>query len=427
MSSDVKIHIIEHEVKNLAGHENERDHLLKMLNNDDYDPSNPNQLLGVDWNNRVHTEIKAKYYIGLAWINDGESALYVEPKVPNLDFISMFMHCFDNEHQDIISKLEMIYNIDFNKKQIKISSVNTILTPMLIVHFLKLTEGIVKKGLKSNYLQREENLKSKVKGKIRISKTIARNHCNGRTDRVVCSYQDYSIDCIENRILKKALLFVNRFLETHNGVSKYEELKQITTYCLGAMSSIGEDISFQQLRNFRVNPLYKGYAEALKVAKLILKRFAYSIETVDQDSENRLPPFWIDMSLLFELYVYSQLRKAYGNEIEHQVRTYGNEVDFVKYDEKIIIDAKYIPKWDDSVNHDNVRQLSGYARNSALRHKIMKTKKDELDETTILNCAIVYPNKNASEVFDDKGIINEVTKIDRYIKFHKIPIKLPVL
>ena len=55
------------------------------------------------------------------------------------------------------------------------------------------------------------------------------------------------------------------------------------------------------------------------------------------------------MSLLFELYVYGLLKEAYNNNITHQLRTYGNAVDFIKYDEKLIIDTKYIPSWEEKV------------------------------------------------------------------------------
>ena len=129
------------------------------------------------------------------------------------------MHCFDNDCRDVSSKLGRIYSIDFNAVPIKIDTAQSILTPMLVVHFLKLTEQIVKKGLKFNYIQREENLCSKIKGKVLLSQTLKRNYSTGRSDRTMCRYQDYSIDCIENKILKKTLLFINRFINIYNDIS----------------------------------------------------------------------------------------------------------------------------------------------------------------------------------------------------------------
>ena len=401
----------------------ERTDLLSLLSMDNYDPSKPNQLLGLDWSNRSQTELQAKYFIGLKWIKESESAIYVEPKIKNLDFMSMFMHCFNNDCRDVANKLGKIYSIDFDQKPIKVNSECIELTPILIVHFLMLTKSIVQRGLKCNYIQREENLCSKIKGKILINQTIKRNYSSGRMDRTGCQYQDYSINCIENKVLKKTLLFVSKFIDTNPEISCSCKLKQIATYCLGAMTSVGEEIPLQQLKQFNVNPLYKEYAEALKVAKLILRRFSYNIELVKKDVDRTLPPFWIDMSLLFELYVYSLLKKSHTDKIDHHLSTYGNEIDFVKYDEKLIIDTKYIPRWEDTIHHDNVRQLSGYARNTALRKRILNKDKDD---TTILDCLIIYPGESGCLQFcSNENLINSKTCIDTYLKFHKLAIKLP--
>lgn len=399
-----------------------RKSLLNVLNNNKYDPNNPDRLLGVDWYDREQTIIQTKYYIGLKWIKENESYLLIEPKIEILDFMTMFMHCFDHECRDVSDKLGKIYHIDFNAVPIKINSAQSILTPMLIVHFLKLTECIIRKGLKFNYVKREENLCSKIKGKVLLNQNIKRNYSVGRADRTVCRYQDYSVDCIENRILKKTLLFVNKFINIYSDISCSTDLRKIVTYCLSAMTSIDDKLPIQQLKQFKINPLYKEYAEVLKVAQMILKRFSYNIELINYESEKFLPPFWIDMSLLFELYVYSKLKTAYKDQIDYHVSTYGNEIDFVKYDENLIIDTKYILDWENQVNHGNIRQLSGYARNIALRKKIIKKEKDE---TTILDCLIIYPNKNGIYDFTEKNIIKNELEIGTYLKFHKLGIKLP--
>lgn len=423
MQSNVNIEIREQrDSEQLAVDCNKRKALIGILNSDDYDPNNPEKLLGVDWCDRKQTKIRAKYFIGLKWIKERESFLYVRPKINNLDFMTMFMHCFDNDCRDVSSKLGRIYSIDFNATSIKIDTAQSILTPMLIVHFLKLTEQIVKKGLKFNYIQREENLSSKIKGKVLLNQTLKRNYSTGRSDRTICRYQDYSIDCIENRILKKTLAFINRFINIYNDISCSADLKKMTTYCLGAMSTINDDIPLQTIKQFKINPLYKEYTEALKVAQLILKRFSYDIEQIDKESEKSLPPFWIDMSLLFELYIYSKLKSAYKDQIDHHVSTYGNEIDFVKYDERVIIDAKYIPLWDDKVHHNNVRQLSGYARNTALRKKITKI---DCDETSIIDCLIIYPHKDGVDKFPEEILIKKEMEMGTYLKFHKLSFKLP--
>ena len=397
--------------------------LLALLNSDNYNPAKPAQLLGLDWNNRSHSILQAKYFIGLKWIKEKECAIYVEPKIPELDFMAMFMQCFNSDCRDVSNKLGKIYGIEFNQKPNEVDTDCIELTPILIIHFLKLTQSIVQRGLKCNYIQQEENLRSKIKGKILLNQTVKRNYSYGQTNRTMCRFQNYSTDCFENRMLKKTLLFAEKFIETNPNISYYKKLKQICTYCLGAMTSVSGEIPLQQIRQLKINPLYKEYAEALRVAKLILKRFSYNIELIKKDVDRTLPPFWIDMSLLFELYVYALLKKTYKHQINYHLSTYGNEIDFVKFDEELIIDTKYIPQWEDKTYHDNVRQLSGYARSISLRRKVLNRNSDD---TTIINCLVIYPNKKGCLQFNkDENLISNNTLIDTYLKFHKLPIYLP--
>ncbi|MCF0217230.1 MAG: hypothetical protein HUK21_12275 [Fibrobacteraceae bacterium] len=52
-------------------------------------------------------------------------------------------------------------------------------------------------------------------------------------------------------------------------------------------------------------------SKALKVAKMVLRHFDYSIKKTEQGDSPRYEthPFWIDMSRLFELFVYGKLNE----------------------------------------------------------------------------------------------------------------------
>ncbi len=41
------------------------------------------------------------------------------------------------------------------------------------------------------------------------------------------------------------------------------------------------------------------------------------------------PPYWIDMSKLFELCVLGKLKKTFDSDLQYLVTTYGNELDFL--------------------------------------------------------------------------------------------------
>jgi 5-methylcytosine-specific restriction enzyme subunit McrC len=301
---------------------------------------------------KLNPNFETTYFIGIDWLVENKVALVVEPKIEKLDYLKMFMECFNN---DLISKdLSRIYKIYFNKKPIELSTSKFELTPLMVIHFLNILNNIVKRGLKKDYIRVENNLQSKVKGKILFNKTLKTNIFKGRKDRNYCNYQEYSNDCIENQILKKALLFVNAYLTKHFQQDK--ELLHSLNYCLGAFADVSEDVEVKRIKQFKINPLYKEYSEALRLAKMIFQRFSYSITEVVKVRDNKIPPFYIDMSLLFELFVFSKLRKEFGRNILYQSKGRYGYTDFLKIDEKIIIDTKYKLKYDEKTSREPLRR-----------------------------------------------------------------------
>ena len=406
-------------------HSSDMERMLDTLRTPGYNPEDPMTMLGIDWDlkDRTLESIQANYYVGAQWLIEGESAMMVLPKIKDLDFMTMFMKCYDSRISDLRTKMSSIYHVDLDADPIRCDSVDIDITPLLIAHFVKLAEGITKKGLKRDYVIREEALNGKIKGKLMLGKVMRRVINTGRQDILDCRYQDYSVDNIDNRILKKTLLFAQSYFLVHGLSSGYDILNLIrsTLSCFGEVNS---DVSVQEIKHHRNNPLFKEYNEALKVAKMVLCRFGYSISNTSNDTDKRsTPPFWINMPILFELYAYSALVEKYGDQIGYHLSTYGNELDFVKYDERLIIDTKYIPAWDESINHENVRQLSGYARNRSLRRQIMK---ESYDETTILPCMVLYPGKDSTEGRLPCGnMIEGAARINSYISFYKRGFGLP--
>ncbi len=423
MENNPHINILEHCGFSLG--DSERDIILsERLNNNSYNPENPTPYLGVDWGNREHTEIVANYFVGAQWIEQGKHAIIVRPKIKSLDFFSMFVRCLENRDRDLQDRFSQIYSIDFGQPLIQVKSDTFQLTPLLIIHFLTLLESLTKRGLKSNFMLSEEDMKAKVKGKVLIGRTLKKGVFIGRSDIISCRYQDYSVDCPENRILKKALMFAQRYLALHRLQVKGVNLQSVAERCATSFTDISDAIAPQEIRQFRVNPLFKDYADAIKVAKQLLRRFDYSIDLTGQkDIDSSVPPFWINMPILFELYVLGELRSTYGSDIKYHLSTYGNELDFARLSETLIMDTKYIDKWASKEAHGYIRQLAGYARNVQIRKK-MGLKKEE--ENTILPCMILYPDENGATKFTGKILdMPDCKEQTEYIKFYRLGIKLP--
>ena len=120
---------------------------------------------------------QASYFIGLDWL-DEKNALFVKPKIENLDFLKMFVECLKNVPVEINKKRrdKEIYKIHTNKKSIQITQDNFEITPFIIIHFIQVLERICKRGLMKNYIRKEENLSSKIKGKILFSNNFKKKY-----------------------------------------------------------------------------------------------------------------------------------------------------------------------------------------------------------------------------------------------------------
>ena len=340
-------------------------------------PARPDKsvYLGLTSDLRQQT-VKASYYIGLSWLKEGECSVSVLPKI-NVDYLKMFMDCFYSDDNDVQDKLMQIYSIDFDKPCIHLENTPFEFTPFIIIHFLQLMKKLIKKGLKKGYILKEENLKGKVKGKILFAHQYKKNLSTGR----------------------------------------------IVQSMLPIFQSVSDISDTQEIRKFQVNPFYREYARALKVAKLILRRFSYDIQSAQGDADKTLPPFWIDMPLLYELYILNMLRNRFGSKIYYHIATRKDEIDFGKRDEHLIMDAKYVPDWDTEVNTEHIGQLARYARAPGIRRKLLGTD----DDTIICNCLLLYPSIQGITSFEKENILKEGNvKEMEYLQFFKLGIKLPI-
>ena len=366
----------------------------------------------------------ASYFIGAAWLVPDELAVVVTPKIPNIDFVQMFLAALEVDTQKESDYFAQCYGIQFDEPQIETHEELNQLTPLLVLHFISLLERLLKHGLKKDYLLLEENLKAKVKGRILFGKHLKTNVFQQRSDRMYCQYQEYTDDIPENRLLKKALLFSERILDRCDSLkrqSQYPEIQLRLNRLKASFSHISDEIEPYQVQKLSSNKLFKGYKEAIRVAKMILRRFDYSIREASSE-QHSTPPFWIDMARLYEMWVLCRLQKNAVNPIMFQeVGFYGRQVaDFVIREESLILDAKYKSKYvEDWVDIDDIRELSGNARDDRLL--------PNLQEDYSPRCIILYPG-NTDELKPESDVLFEQQgrKILHYRNFYKISVPLPV-
>ncbi len=238
---------------------------------------------------------------------------------------------------------------------------------------------------------------------------------------MVCSYDEIGLNSMENRLLKKALIFCQRYLSLFPDYLKF--VSPVMTFCLPAFEMVSEKIELNEIKTSKPNAFYKEYSEGIRIAKLILKRFGYNIKNTEKKETIQIPPFWVDMSKLFELYVLGLLKERYGNQVEYHFTKQYNELDFLlnTEQEKIVIDAKYKRKYQQHYDIDDIRQLSGYSRiKKVVEH--LGYKSDEEQSTAVIDCLIIYPDQNATLSLHDN--IKKET-IRQFVKFYKHGVRLP--
>jgi hypothetical protein len=367
------------------------------------------------------------YYIGLTWIKQNKKALYITPKLDtdkqSIDYLKMLS--ISLKHPEILKHGDDLFEIYFNQPPVKIKIQHDLITPLLIVYFLQLVQDIVRKGLKKGYYKVERNLHSTIKGKVLISQTLKQNTFKNRQLLNICSFEEFGINHSENRIIKKALLFVMRYLKLIT--TSDSGLSPILNFIIPAFEKVDENISLNEVKKVKHNPFYTEYSKAVDLSITILKRFGYNLNFIKNNDEIEVPPFWINMPKIYEMYVLGKLKEAFGSrDIIYQANANYGDLDFLRItkSKELVIDAKYKPQYKtEPYKIEDVRQLSGYARDT----KTLKALDipNALWGNTVLNCLIIYPDQKADLDINEGEIFS--TPINQFEKFYKLGISIPFI
>ena len=377
--------------------------------------------------------LQAGYYVGVLWLVKHHKFVYIEPKMnkkkvaegspiqeeewAEIDYLKMLLSITGLDPKDTRDLIKIYWD----EPPITIEQQKDTLTPFLMVQFLLLLKRIVRKGLKKSYYTVEENLNSRIKGKIQLAKHLKQNVFKNKLTAHVCRYQEFGMDNLENRFLKKVLQFIISFKNTHANyfAGNDKSIRELITYCSPYFELISEEINIENLKKLTTNTFFKEYEEAIRIGKHILKRFSYNITETTQQKVT-IPPFCIDMPKLFELYVYKKLQKQFGREaVTYHLTADYTELDFLLNtpEYKMVIDAKYKPIYEDSRVIDDIRQVSGYARLERVYQKLGLKDSNEL-----IDCLIIYPSLDEDTNFNLKD-----KKIAGYRNIYKQSISIPLI
>ena len=333
---------------------------------------------------------------------------FTNSKVDIADFI---LEC--PIYSNIDDKEEAFFEIEWECESTTKSENNSPLTLFLISLFVSRMREIVRTGLKKDYVILEENLNSKVKGRILHGKNLQRNILQGRCERFYCSFQEYTTDIPINRFLKRALVLCKDIIanqvSNHIFADTYSKSNIFPTlaYCLSQMQHVQSETGNSFFTNNIKVPrgkLFRNYEEAINLARIIFRlEEAYFLSGQQEESRN-LPDFWIYLPTLFEHYVWGKMNTI-GADVQPS-GFLGQKADFIFRDLQIVVDAKFkkwyhkdivvdakCKKWyhkdiDNSLSDEQIdsmrsdfRELSGFARDYIYFPDADKT----------IPCVIVYP------------------------------------
>ena len=344
------------------------------------------QYLKITTKNGFGKVLQAQNYVGVIQTKDG-TTIEILPKIKNAT---------TEKSKDILIKmLKTLKNSPF--KNLSVANLKSSKIPLFeifISMFLEELTVLVRNGIKSDYISKEENLKF-LKGKLKISEQIKYNTIH--KERFFVQYEEFISNRVENRLIKTTLQFLYNKSKLNKNQQRIREFLFVFDE-IEISHNIKTDFS-----KIKLNRQMKDYQQVLLWCKTFLFENSFSPYKGNDIAFALL----FDMNLLFESFVYSYLKKSSNfQDIKSQDRThhlaYENGIgrfrlkpDIVINGGKIIADTKWkILSEDKAYNgvlQDDMYQLYAYGTKYANCEKIYLIY--PFDELIIKNSYNYFKNK----------------------------------
>jgi len=302
--------------------------------------------------------LQAQNYVGLIQTKDG-TTIEILPKIQELS---------EDESKNILIKmLKTLKKSPFkNVNTAHLQSSKMPLLEIFITMFLEELAVLVRKGIKSDYITKEENLPF-LKGKLKVGEQIKKNSIH--KERFYVQYQEFLSDRAENRLIKTTLHYLYKKSHTTKNQQRIREL----LFVFDEISTC-KDVKNDFL-HVKPNRQMKEYEQILLWCKTFLLENAFS----PYKGSDIAFALLFDMNVLFESYVGAYLKKKglhvslqdRGKHLVEEPRKFALKPDIVvtckTNSEKLIIaDTKWkIIKEEKDISQSDMYQLFAYGKKYA--------------------------------------------------------------
>ena len=272
--------------------------------------------------------IQARNYVGVLQTKSGLT-IKILPKIADKTNT-------DKSRAVFIKMLKSLKNFPFKSSNLaSLKTQNLPLLEIFISMFLRELETLVKKGIKSDYVTLEDNLKF-LKGKININEQIKRNSIH--KERFYVEYSEFLKDIKINQIIKTTLKFLYKKSNSSKNQQKIREL----LFIFDEVSTCDDYKNF--FEKLIINRQVKHYEQTLLWCKIFLLG-----DTFTPHKGNDLAfALLFDMNALFESYVGNFIKKKYTNvSLQHSEKYLIENPKGFKLRPDIFLEGKFIAdtKW----------------------------------------------------------------------------------
>ena len=260
------------------------------------------EFMTIGYKRAVGDVITFKNYVGIIELPSGFQ-IEILPKISLRDD--------DNNIQTKMIFLKMLNCLkDFDGKLSSSASLNTDrmnLYEIFIRMYIQETWKLVKRGLKSDYLENEDDLKF-YKGKLNVGKQITRNAAHKELFSV--KFDEYQVNRPENRLVKATLI---KLLRVSRNSSNTKELRQL----LYSFELVEESTNYE--KDFSAVSLTRGmkeYSLLIQWSRVFLLNKSFTTFAGKSAGKALLFP----MEKVFESFIAKQVRDVFNRHSNGSVK-----------------------------------------------------------------------------------------------------------